>query len=125
MGDTERCPSCDVEPNELKFDVRIVGETAGLRYRHAAGCTIGRAEPVGRTPHYGIWPIGDSPVSASGRHYRCSRCAAEFTLTSETPIRYIDGGGFASLDCPLCWARAEALGRDTVERWMAGEEVSK
>lgn len=103
-----KCPSCDVEPNELKFDVKIVGDAAGLQYRHLAGCTIGRAVP-----------------SLSGPGYRCSRCSAEFTLTSETPIRYMDGGGFNSLDCPLCWARAEALGRDTVERWMNGEGFTK
>jgi hypothetical protein len=87
-----RCPSCGVEPNELKFDVKIVGETAGLKYRHKPECTIGRAVPWG----------------TSSPHFRCSQCSTVFSLTDETPIRYLDGGGFASLDCPLCWARAEA-----------------
>ena len=71
-----------------------------MQFRHLATCEIGHAER--------IYPIGGLVNPSPEHRYRCPKCSAEFTLSDETPISYVDGGGTSSRECPICWATAEA-----------------
>jgi DNA-directed RNA polymerase subunit RPC12/RpoP len=86
MSNVNQCPSCGVKPVILKIATKGNGY---LQFLHLQGCQIGQAV------------LQKGPIC-------CSKCSAIFTLSNKTIFNYTDGGGTASLDCPICWAVAEA-----------------
>jgi hypothetical protein len=90
----DKCPSCDVKPTILKIATKGNGH---LQFQHLPECQIGQAKRDNRCE------------CAPTYRFYCSKCTAKFTLSSEVLYGgYSDGGGTASLDCPICWAIAEA-----------------
>jgi hypothetical protein len=88
MADMSKCPSCGVKPSIMKIATRGNGH---LNFEHLPDCQIGHA----------VFQKG--PIC-------CSKCNATFTLSNRMMFSYADGGGTYSLDCPICWAVAEAKG---------------
>lgn len=86
MANMDQCPSCGVKPVILKVTTKGNG---CLQFRHLAGCQIGQAV------------LQKGPIC-------CSKCSATFTLSNCLFGGYVEGGGTASRDCPICWALAEA-----------------
>jgi hypothetical protein len=86
MSNMSQCPSCGVKPSIMKIVTKGNGH---LRFDHLPGCQVGQAV------------LRKGPTC-------CSKCSARFTLSNEFFFSYTDGGGTYSLDCPICWAIAEA-----------------